>query len=167
MKSILERRSIRKFKADQVEDEKLHALLEAGMAAPTAGNQREWEFIVVTDEEILQKLAVSSPHSKPTKNAPMAIVPVGSLADIRFPQNFEQDLAAACENILLEAVEQGLGAVWMGIAPEEDRMKNVSEILGLPGHIKPFAILAIGYPDETPSPRKIIYDESKVHYNKY
>jgi len=73
---------------------------------------------------------------------------------MRFPENWEQDLGAACQNILLEAVELGLGAVWLGIAPVEVRMSKVSEILNLPEHIVPFAIILIGYAKGEEEPKK-------------
>ena len=82
------------------------------------------------------------------------------------PKYFEQDLAAATENILLEAEELGLGAVWMGIAPLEERMSRVSQILGLPENILPFALIAVGYPGEVKKAEDR-YEEERVHYERY
>ena len=166
MNSIFTRRSIRKYQERPVEEEKIRLLLGAAMAAPTAVNQREWEFVVVTDKAILGRLSEASPYTKPAGRAPLAIVPVGDSHRLKSPGYFQQDLAAATENIRLEAEELGLGAVWMGIAPVEERMDTVSGILELPEHIQPFSIIAIGYPDET-RPEEDRYEEDRVHYNKY
>jgi len=166
MKEIFERRSCRKFDDRKIEAGKIEKLLRAGMAAPTAGNQREWEFIVVTHRELLAKLAAASPYSACAAGAPLAIVLLGNTEDKRFPQCWQQDLGACAENILLEAVHLGLGGVWLGIAPEEDRMKNVREIFDLPEEVKPFAILPLGYPKEVPTPDER-WDPDKVSYNGY
>ena len=166
MNSIFDRKSIRKFKEKKVGEEEIRLLLRAGMSAPTACNQREWEFVVVTDEGVLGELAGTSPYAKPAEHVPLSIVPLGNCGAMSHPKFFEQDLGAACENILVEAVELGLGAVWMGVAPDQERMGQVSRILKLPEHVKPFAILAVGYPDEIREAEDR-YDETKVHYNRY
>ena len=166
MNSIFSRKSIRKYEDRCVEEDKIRLLLQAGMSAPTARNQQEWEFVVVTDEAIRARLSQVSPYTTPAEKAPLVIVPLGNEHKMTSPAFFEQDLGAACENILLEAVELDLGGVWMGIAPNQERMAAVSEILGLPEHLKPFAILAIGYPAEVREAENR-YDEEKVHYNRY
>ena len=104
MNSIFDRESIRKFKEKKVGEEEIRLLLRAGMSAPTACNQREWEFVVVTDEGVLGELAGTSPYAKPAEHAPLAIVPLGNCGAMSHPKFFEQDLGAACENILVEAV---------------------------------------------------------------
>lgn len=166
MEAIYKRRSVRDFLEKEVEAEKIEQLLRAAMTAPTAANQREWEFIVVTEKALLEKLSATTPYSKPVAKAPLAIVMLSNFRKMIFPVCWQQDLGACAENILLKAVHLGLGGVWIGVAPEEERMKNVSDIFSLPADVKPFSIIALGYPREDISP-KDRYEADKVHYNKY
>ena len=73
-------------------------------------------------------------------------------------------MAASCENILLEATHLGLGAIWFGIAPKEGRMELVRNALNIPKHLKPFAIIAVGYPAEEVGKQPDGYDASKLHF---
>ena len=162
MKSIFHRTSIRAYEDRPVEPEKITQLLKAAMAAPSAGNQQPWEFYVVTDDDTKTKLAACSPYSGCAKNAPVVIVPCCRSKAV-FPENIILDLSAATENILLAADALGLGSVWLGIAPMEDRMNAVSEVLSLPKDLTPFALLPVGYP-QTVRPQQDRFDESRIHY---
>ncbi len=161
MNSIFHRTSIRAFEGKEVEMEKITQLLKAAMAAPSAGNQQPWEFFVVKDPQIKAGLAASSPYAGCAAGAPIVIVPC-CRAEAVFPECVPLDLSAATENILLEADELGLGAVWLGIAPLEDRMNAVKKVLGLPDSLVPFALIPVGYP-KTVRPQQDRYDESRVH----
>jgi nitroreductase len=77
-----------------------------------------------------------------------------------------QDCSAATENILIAANAVGLGAVWLGIYPREERIKGLIKILKIPDHVIPFSLISIGYPDEKKSPSKR-YDKSRVHKNMW
>lgn len=161
MSSIFERVSIRKYKDTPVEPEKAEKLLRAAMAAPSACNQQPWEFYVVTDREIIKKLSESSPYAACAKDAPLVFVPCYRKACL-LPEFAHIDMSAAVENLLLEAVEQGLGAVWMGVAPLNDRMEEVGRILSMPDGLAAFAIVPCGYPAEE-RPQQDRYEESRVH----
>jgi len=100
------------------------------------------------------------------KTAPLAIVVLADLNRMRLPDYWQQDSAAATENILLEAVSLDLGAVWMAVSPNETRIKAVSELLGLPHNVKPFNVIAIGTP-ETPVTQLDRFDSRKIHTNTY
>lgn len=162
MNSIFHRISVRKFLDKPVEQEKTEAILRAAMQAPSAGNQQPWEFYVVTDKEKLIALSQVSPYAGATKNAPAAIVSTYRKECI-LPDYAEIDLSIAMENLWLETDAQGLGGVWMGIAPLEDRMKAVEKILGIPEHLRAFALFPYGYPAEERKQQKR-YDESRIHY---
>ncbi|GBG57819.1 nitroreductase [Sporomusaceae bacterium FL31] len=162
---IQKRRSIRKYENRPVEKEKIEKLLKAGMQAPSAANQQPWEFIVVEDKETLQKLSSAHIYAGPIKNAPLGIIVLLNEKYLRFKQYWQQDLAAATENILLASVELGLGAVWMGIAPEEDRMAFMKEFFNLPQGIEAFAMLAIGYSADNNFEDR--FDKARIHYEKY
>ncbi|MDO4619810.1 MAG: nitroreductase family protein [Lachnospiraceae bacterium] len=162
MKEIFHRTSIRQFQDKEVEVEKIQLLLRAGMQAPSAGNQQPWEFYVVRNKELLAKLAETSPYAGCVKNAPLAIV-IASRDDVIFPDYQDIDCAIATESMMLEADALELGSVMLGIAPLQERVKAVSELLHMPEHQHAFTILAAGYPIEV-KPQQDRYDEKKVHF---
>ena len=162
MNGIFSRVSIRKYQDRPVEKEKIEAILRAAMQAPSAANQQPWEFYVVTDKAKLNALAGTSPYARMTGQAPLAIVPVYR-KDCILPMYAEIDLPIAMENIWLETDAQGLGGVWLGIAPLEERMKAVEEVLAIPEHLRAFAIFPLGYPAEE-RVQQNRFDESRIHY---
>ena len=159
------RRSIRQYDKKPIEKETIEKLLRAAMQAPSAANQQPWEFLVVENQETLQKLSSAHTYATPMKNAALAIIVLAKEEGLLFPQYWQQDLAAATQNILLAAVEFGLGAVWMGVAPEEDRMAYIKELFQLPQGVKAFAMLALGY--SSGNTFKDRFDADRIHYEKY
>ena len=166
MNEIFNRASVRVFKDAPVEKEKIEMLLKAAMQAPSAGNQRPWEFIVVEDKKTLGQLSETDPYAKFVAKVPAAIVALGNTDEMRFPEHWEQDLGAACENILLEAVSQDLGAVWLGVAPLKERMDHITKVFDLPDNIRPYAIIPFGYA-KRPYEVEERYDAGRVHFEKY
>ena len=164
MDEIFRRISVRRFQSRPVEPEKAERLLRAAMAAPSARNQQPWEFYAVTRQEMLEELAACSPYSLCLAGAPLGIV-VCIRRDCPRPEYAQIDCSAAVENLLLEAVSQGLGAVWLGIAPIEDRMEETRKALDLPEELEAFAFVACGYPDEA-RPQQDRYDPARVHWVK-
>lgn len=148
MDAIYKRVSIRKWENKEVETEKITELLKAAMQAPSAGNQQPWKFIVVRNRETLEKLSTISRYSGCLAHAPMAIVNVCDPEGRRFREVTPVDMAICTEHEWLQAVELGLGAVWIGVAPFEDRVEKAGEILGLTGEEYVFSILPVGYPAE-------------------
>ena len=167
MNAIFTRRSVRTYKGKPVEAEKIDKLLRAAMQAPSAGNQQSSEFIVVQDKEALLRLSLMSPYARSIAKAPLAIVVLGNEERLKFPENWEQDMGAAAENILLEAVELGLGAVWFGVWPLEERVAALRDQFALPQGLKPFCVIAAGYPkDEDANHFAERFDTARVHYEK-
>ena len=162
MNAIFTRTSIRKFENKPVEARKVEKMLRAAMAAPSAGDQRPWEFYVVEDRDVLEKLAKCSPYAGCTAHAPMAFVACAR-KEAYFPENIPMDMSAAVENLLLEAVELGLGAVWLGIAPLEDRMAAAAKAIDLPEVLDVFAVIPCGYPTKV-EPQEDHFEEARVHY---
>ena len=162
MSSIYQRVSIRKYQDKPVEKEKTLAILRAAMQAPSAGNQQPWEFYVVTDKAKLEELSRVSPYAGMTKDAPVAIV-AAYRKECRMPEYAQIDLSIAMENLWLETDAQGLGGVWLGIAPIEERMKAVEEILNIPDTLRAFAIFPYGYPAETRK-QQDRYEEDRIHW---
>lgn len=163
MNAIFHRVSIRKYQDKPVEAEKIEKLLRAAMAAPSACNQQPWEFYVVTNPETIQKLSETSPYAKCAAGASVVFVPCYRKEGLVAPMYADIDLSAAVENLLLEADELGLGAVWMGISPLPDRMKAVERVLNAPENLAAFALIPCGYPAEA-RPQQDRYDEARVHY---
>ena len=162
MDSIFSRVSIRKYQNRPVEKEKTEAILRAAMQAPSAANQQPWEFYVVTDKEKLIQLSNVSPYAKMTKDAPAAIVSVYR-KDCAIPAYAEIDLSIAMENLWLETDAQGLGGVWLGIAPVKERMNAVAKTLDLPDSLLAFAIFPYGYPAEKRS-QQDRFDPARIHW---
>ncbi|MBQ3376324.1 MAG: nitroreductase family protein [Erysipelotrichaceae bacterium] len=165
MKEIFERTSVRQYTDEKVTDEQIEKLLKAAMAAPSAMNRQPWEFIVVQDPEMLQKLGSVTPYSTPVARSNCTIV---TLADTGNSTSniYLHDLGAACENILLEAVHLGLGTVWMAVTPSKEREQAVRELLNIPENIVPFSMIAVGYPAGEVKP-KDKFKLEKIHYEKY
>ncbi len=167
MKEIFNRRSIRKYEEQPVSDEKIHRILRAAMYAPSAGNERPWHFIVIKDRKTLDEIPKHHPHTEMLKEAPMAIVPCCDTSNLKYDGAFWiQDMAAAIQNILLEAKHLGLGSCWCGVYSREILMEPVARILNIPEHIIPVAVIAIGYPGEEREVRER-YNEDRVHYEKW
>ena len=162
MDSIYHRVSIRKYQNKPVETEKIQAILRAAMQAPSAANQQPWDFYVVTDREKLAALSQVSPYAGMTADAPAAIVSAYR-KDCRIPAYAEIDLSIAMENLWLETDAQGLGGVWLGIAPIGERMEAVEKILDMPESIRAFAIFPFGYPAEERK-QQDRFDERRIHY---
>ncbi len=160
IKAILARRSIRKYTAEHVSDSKIIKLLEAAMAAPSASNRRPWHFVIVTNRGKLNELADVHPYGKMLFEAPLCIAVCGDpSASSRY---WVQDCSAATENMLLAVVGLGLGAVWLGVHPLEERVAAVRRVLDIPEEIVPLNLISIGNPAEEKESRTQ-YDEMRVH----
>jgi len=161
---ILNRRSIRKYKPDApVTAEQLKRLVHAAMLAPSARNSRPWEFIAITKRETLDDIMRVHPYTQMLKTASAAIIVVGIPQSGGVDEFFPQDCGAATQNILLEAVNMGLGTCWCGVYPRKERMGSIAELLNIKAPKVPFNVIAIGTPDESPAARGF-YDESKATY---
>lgn len=162
MNAIFHRVSIRKFLPDEVPQETLTLLLRAAMAAPSAGNQQPWEFYVVKDRAVIQRLSEATPYTLCAAQAPVAIVAcmrTGCLSDA----HRLLDMSAATENLLLEADALGLGACWMGIAPNPQWMQNVRSVLALPQNLEAFALIPCGIPAEERA-QQDRFEPERIHY---
>jgi len=162
--ALLNRRSIRRYSAEPVTDDELELVLRAAMAAPSAFNERPWHFVVVRDEAMLDALSRISEWSGPMAGAQVGVVVCGDTEELRKPGSVYWliDCAAAQENALIAATARGLGACWLGIHPTPERIDSVRELLGMPEHVEPLGMIALGWPAETRPPADR-YDESRIH----
>ena len=164
--AIRTRRSIREYTSQAVPDDLVQELLAAGMSAPSSGDERPWHYVVVNMRERLDALAAVLPYGQMLKRAPLAIVVCGDLWLEQFEGNWIQDCSAATQNLLLAAHAKGLGAVWVGVYPETDRIVGMRKLLHLPAHVIPLSVVPVGYPLRRKPPADR-YDESRVHYNTW
>ena len=164
LNTVFARRSIRKYTPDPVSGANIELLLKAAMAAPSASNRKPWQFVVVTEREILDALAERHRYGKMLFEAPLCIAVCGDLTQSeRF---WVQDCSAATENLLIAVTALGLGAVWLGVYPRDGRVAAVREVLELPAHITPLNLISIGHPAEEKEPRTQ-YDEARVHRERW
>ncbi len=160
--ALYSRRSIRNFHENKkVEDYKITKLLKAAMAAPSACNIQPWDFVVIDDREIVQRIK-NGIENYGNYNAPMIIVITGNNRNIPWKDNGIIDCALAMQNMMIAAPTVGLGTVCVG----GFNRKSVKEILGIPDDIEPIGMLYVGYPNERKRPRTK-YLEDAVHYNKF
>ncbi|MHB8118209.1 MAG: nitroreductase family protein [Methanothrix sp.] len=164
LQAIKTRRSIRKFLDKPVSREMVRELLEAAMFAPSAGNEQPWQFIVLDDRKFLDEVPNICATASMCRQSPLAILVCGDSSLEKYPGFWVQDCSAAVENLLLAAHALGLGAVWAGVYPMMDRVEAFQRRLCLPEEITPFALVALGYPNEAPAAPKR-YREERVHYN--
>jgi nitroreductase len=170
MQAIFERRSVRKFLPKPVEQEKVERILRAGFQAPTAGNRRPWEFMVITEQKTKDDLVALVPGAKLMAGAAALIVTLANLGEGKVPGPDDiwwvEDCSAAVENMLLQVVDEGLGGVWVGWYPDPGKVPPFSAYFKLPPHVAPFAIIALGYAGESPA-KLDRFEPDKVHYGKY
>jgi nitroreductase len=150
--AIMTRRSIRKYQERPVEPETIETLLRAAMAAPSAGNQQSWRFVVVQDRDRLDSMATTSPYAGLLERAPLAIAVSGETIGEKHPGYWVEDCSAAIENMLIAANALGLGAVWLGYHPNQDRKDALAELLDLPPSFEVLGVVAVGYPAEEKAP---------------
>lgn len=168
--AIRGRRSVRAFKPDPVKEEDLKKILEAGISAPNAGNRQPWDFVVVRDEKVKQKLVAAATGQSFVAEAPVAIVVCANIPRVskvygdRGAELYSiQDTAAAAQNIHLAAYALGYGTCWVGAFDE----KAAAKAIGTPPDVRPVAIIPIGKPDENPSQTPRMPLAKVLHENKY
>ncbi len=165
MIEINNRRSIRTFIDKKIEKEKIEKLLRAAMQAPSSGNQKPWRFVVIEDTNKIQELSTYSPFATSLAKAPLAIVLLGDTSVIKNEKYWPQDMSAATQNILLEATHLQLGAVWLSIFPNKQRIPIVQNIIEVPNEHIPFCVVALGYPKATNANTFIDrFDPSRITY---
>jgi nitroreductase len=166
---IRKRRSIRKYEPKPIEAEKTNLLVEAFLRAPTSMGKNPWEFVLVTDQDLLAKLSTAKPHGASfLKNAALGIV---VCADPQVSDVWVEDASIASTFIHLAAASLDLGSCWIQIRerPHDDTQSAdsyIAGVLGLPDHLRVLSIMAVGYPDEAKdghAAEKLNYDKVKIN----
>ncbi|MEM4282440.1 MAG: nitroreductase family protein [Candidatus Woesearchaeota archaeon] len=170
LEAIKKRRSIRKYLSIPVEWDKLSKILEAGSLAPCAGNLQAWKFIIVLDPDKRREIAEACSQQWWMAAAPVHIIvcgepkKVGRFYSERGEQLYIiQDCAAAAENMFIAATALELGMCWVGAFDEKMLKKAVS----MPENAIPYAVLTLGYPDESPSQPAKYSIEKLTYFEKW
>jgi nitroreductase len=166
LEAILTRRSIRKYADKPVPDEAINQLLHAAMQAPSSGNEQPWHFVVIRERRILNEIPSFHPHSHMLRQAAVAILVCEDPSLEVYTGRGPLDCSAATINMLLAAHALGLGAVWVGIYPVEERINGIRKLLGIPSHVNPIALVSIGYPSEK-MPREDRFRPERIHYERW
>lgn len=166
IEAILTRRSIRKYSREKITDNQIEIILKAAMYAPSAMNQQPWHFIVIDERKKLNLIMEVHPYSKMLKEAGLAILVCGDERLQLSKGYWVVDCGAATQNLLLAAHGIGLGAVWLGVHPREERKSGIRKIFHLPDHVQPFSLISIGYPaEEKPVPQR--FKPERIHKNQW
>ena len=162
MNSIFHRVSIRKYKDQPVEKDKILQILKAGMQAPSACNQQPWEFYVVTDKNKIKQLSECTPYAGCAAKAPVVIVLVYRTQELPALQMVPIDMGICIENMWLETDALGLGGVCIGVSPIQEFMDAVRQVLDIPKNLEVFSLFALGYPDEIREQQER-FEENRIH----
>jgi len=165
IKAIMTRRSIRSWTEEPVTEEERKIILEAAMNAPSAADARPWHFVTMDDPEVIKQFAKLGGTEMLAESTFMVMV-CGEQAKEIYPGFWPQDCSCAMHNMQLAAHDIGIGCVWVAIYPLEERVEICRKVLDIPAAITPFAILAMGVPNEVLPPEER-YDEERVHSNKW
>ena len=161
LKEIFDRRSVRSYTDEPVSREQITELLHAAMNAPSARNAQPWRFVVITARAKIDKVQELLPFNKMMLEAPLAIIVSADQEAAATEGHSYLDCGAASENLLLEVVNQGLGACWCGLAPIEKNILDFRANFGIPDSQIPMGVIAIGHTNKAPTPR---VDQYKAEY---
>ena len=176
LKTIMNRKSVRKFSDTPISEADIQTILKAGMSGPSCVNSRCWSFVVVQDKEQLLNMADANvKYADPLRGAALGILVCGDLSRTEFFASAREfwaiDGAIAAQNMILAAESLGIGSCWLGTWPVQERVENQTKLFGLPEHIVPHSVIAFGWPaeDETPGPRagRPEWDADRVHWEKW
>jgi len=162
LEAIAKRQSIRRYTNKKVSKKDLTDLLKAAMRAPSACNSQNWYFLVSQNKQDLLTVSEIKGYYSMCKEASAIIVAMADTTD-KYAQFSEVNVAAAIENILLEATNKGIGTCWCAIHPSKTRIKAFREYFNIDSKYLPIACIAIGYPNEE-KPIKNRFDKNKIEW---
>jgi nitroreductase len=166
LEGLLTRRSIRRYKKQDISDSQLELLIKAGMYAPSAVNKQPWHFIIFRDKKTIDRITDFHQNAAMLKDASAAILICWD-EKLQHDEGYGPvDCSAATQNILLAAHGSGMGSVWVGIYPREQRMRAVHELFQLPENIQPFSIISVGFPDEEKK-QPDRFKQERIHYETW
>lgn len=161
------RHSVRSYTADPVSEEDLQLVLEAAMQAPSALNEQPWELVVIRNPETLEKVAEISKGAAFASKAPLAIMVCLNKGKEKISGIGIIDVNLCAENILLAAHALGLGAVYTGVYPSKELMKNFQDLLELPKNVLPIGLIVMGHPKLDIKKVENRFNKTAVHQEKW
>jgi nitroreductase len=164
--AIHNRRSIRQFHGEPVEDHLVEEVIAAGMMAPSAGNEQPWHFVVLKKRKLLRAISKNHLYASVVEKAPVAILVCGDLALDRYGGYWAADCAAATQNMLIAAHALSLGSLWIGLHPRPQRVADIRAIITLPETVVPFSLVVLGYAAEEKS-MEVRFDVSRIHQDQW
>ena len=165
IKAIMTRRSIRAWTNEPVTEEERKILFEAAMNAPSAADARPWHFVAIDEPEVIRQFTDMGGTEMLAESTFLVLV-CGDPSKETYTGFWPQDCSCAAQNMQLAAHDIGIGCVWIAVYPLEDRVRLFREVLVIPEDIVPFALLAMGVPNEVVAP-EYRYDETRLHQNKW
>ncbi len=168
--NIHSRTSIRQYSDKKISKEELVTLVKAGMAAPTAGNMQPWNFLVIDDKKKLKEMSEINESAKPLAGATAAILVTANMNIYKDKENFADrwvmDCSACTQNILLAANSMGIGSVWLGVYPSQERDTNLRKIIDFPENTNILCIVSLGYPAGDVAPKNK-WKEEKLSFGTF
>ena len=164
---IKERHSVRAFTDETVSDDNIEIMLRCAMQAPSAANERPWEFIIIRDKNILEQVGDINHWATYAKNAPLGILVCLNTQKEKEKGMGIIDIGLCSENLMLAATALGLGSVFTGIYPYKERMDGFSKLCSLPDFIEPIGLIVIGHPKITNHEPVDRFDPAAIHQNKW
>ncbi|MBD5607541.1 MAG: nitroreductase family protein [Desulfovibrio sp.] len=166
--NILTRRSVRSFSIEPVSEEAIETMLQCAMAAPSAANEQPWDFVVIRDAETMEKIASINKYARFAAMAPLGILVCMNNEKVKIGGMSVLDMGMASENLMLAAHALGLGSVFTGIFPMEDRIKAFRELFDLPAAVVPMGLIIVGHPTDPSSktaPER--FKRENIHLEKW
>ena len=172
---ILTRRSVRQFDASkEISKQDLEDIIKAAQYAPSAHNKQPWEFLVITDKEVMAEIRKVQPWTSFAKDASAVVLVCGD-TEVSFNRNKEDetwnysdiDCALAVENLMLAAHARGIGSCFCGAAPMPKVITGLREMFALPENIRPLSIVVLGYPLDYPKQPTDRFKMEKIHWGKW
>lgn len=164
---INQRHSVRSFTDQPVSDADVEKILRCAMQAPSAVNEQPWDFVVIRDKSLLERVGDINHWAAFAKNAPVAILVCLNTGKEKEKGMGIVDIGLCSENILLAACALGLGAVFTGIYPNKERMAGFSALCSLPDNVWPVGLIVIGHPKTVEFTFKDRFNPEAIHYEKW
>ena len=161
LEALCTRRSVRRFKADPVERSQIEKIVDAGRLAATANNLQPWEFVVVTEEVMREKLASIADYGKFIAQSPVCIVTF-----CKETKYFLEDGSAATQNMLVAAWGLNLGSCWVA-GDKKGYAEEIRTLLGVPQGYRLISLVAVGHPAESPGGAGKRPLKEVLHWERY
>lgn len=166
--NVLRRRhSVRAYTEQPVSEEAIDQILRYAMMAPSAANEQPWEFVVIRERAMLEKIGAINHYASFAAKAPLAILLCLNEQKEKIRGMGILDMGICAENLMLAATGLGIGSVFTGVYPEKDRMDGFARLCKLPDYVKPIGLIVLGYPAITNHQSPDRYNKAAIHLNTW